>query len=353
MLICDRYEATGGMHQGGMSQAHQCVDTRLNRKVILKTLQNQREIKRLDDEKKALLKIRSNHVVQLLDVISFESMGRDVACLVLEYIDGVDLQEGLYEISQEYLSVLWQIAKGLSEIHEAGVIHRDIKPNNVRKDNEGVIKIIDFGLSREAGLDNKTNSAIGFIPYMAPELLHPPVSFSTATDVYSFAVLALAIVKKGLPSCLNSMAPKSRPNLVTEHLGSIDSVLNDTLQACLSANPDNRPSMTDVVLALERVLLRNLHKARMVIGEKMSELSASKPSAKPRIFAGQKTLSQLSIKYDGNDFIVEDVIGTVKINNTAVHKGMLLPMSCVLAFEGGSKSFHYATFDVSSPEFMP
>ncbi|RGP35722.1 serine/threonine protein kinase [Pseudotabrizicola alkalilacus] len=354
MLICGRYEATGAMKPGGMSVTYTCTDTRLDRSVVIKTLQDKSDPKRLKDKQKALLKVRSNHVVQLLDILSFESHGKVYDCLVLEHIEGEDLKEGEFDIDQRYYSTLWQIAKGLEEIHSAGIVHRDIKPNNIRVTKDGLVKIIDFGLSREVGVDNSTKGAYGFLPYMAPELLQkPPVLFTTATDVYSFAVLALSIVKAGLPPSLKCVPPAPAPTVVSSHLVGLDAVLMPILQRCLDGNPENRPAISDVVQAFERVLLRDRHRARIVIGGNISEISKSKRIAKPNVSNGKTIFAQIEIRYDGNGFIVDSVTGVVNINNTTAAPGAKLPMSCVLAFQAQPGRFYYATFDVSNPEYLP
>lgn len=353
MVIADRYEPTGGMKAGGMSEAHKCDDIRLKRPVILKTLRQKQEQRRLADEQKALLKLRSNHVVQLLDVVSFEHNGTDIPCLVLEYIEGDDLTEGLFDADGEYLGILWQIAKGLSEIHKEGIVHRDIKPNNIRRDKEGVIKIIDFGLSREVGLDNKTRASIGYLPYMGPELLKSgEIDFSTEADVFAFGAVALAITKAGLPDWCRDRVPKNAPSdLVQNHLPGLDKGVQAVLQRCLSTDPSDRPSMTEIVAAVERVLLRDRHRARIAIGGKVSEMSQTSRTAKPTVSSGGTPVAQLEILYDGNDFIVQAVIGAVRSNNMIVKIGDKLPKSCVLAFYSGN-NVYYATFDVSNPEYM-
>lgn len=353
MAIADRYEPTGGMKAGGMSEAHLCDDLRLNRPVILKTLRRKEEQRRLADEKKSLLKLRSNHVVQLLDIVSFVHQGETIPCLVLEYISGDDLSEGIFDVDHDYLGVLWQIAKGLGEIHQEGVVHRDIKPNNIRRDKEGVIKIIDFGLSREVGIDNKTRASIGYLPYMAPELLRSgEVEFSTEADVFAYAVVALSITKNGLPEWCRAREPRNAPtDLVSNHLPGLDPDIQNVLQRCLLTLPSDRPKMSDVIESVEGVLLRDRHRARIVIGGKVSEMSSSQRTAKPTISSAGTPLSQLEIHYDGNSFVIRSVVGTVLINNMSLSIGDKLPKSCVLAFKGG-KYFYYATFDVSNPEYM-
>jgi eukaryotic-like serine/threonine-protein kinase len=353
MLICGRYDATGGMHAGGMSQAYDCVDTRLNRRVILKTLHRKEEIRRLSDEKKALLKIRSKHVVQLLDIIEFESAGANYPCLVLEYIQGKDLVEGSYNQDDIYLLHLWQIAKGLEEIHSAGLIHRDIKPNNIRLDGEGIIKIIDFGLSRETGRDDETHAAIGHLPYMAPELLGPPpMQFSCAADVYSFGALALALVAPGMPTCLNSHKPTIPNDLAASHLNAVPPEIQESVQKCLNYQPADRPRISEIVASIERVLLRGRHSARVSIGGKVSLISQQKRSAQPSITVNQVPVAAIKIDYDLNNFIISNILGVVDINNSRARVGDVMPQSCVLAFHHAHGQI-YATFDASSPEVMP
>lgn len=354
MIIANKYQATGNMKAGGMSEAHECQDIRLNRKVILKTLRRKEEQHRLADEKKALLKLRSNHVVQLLDIVAVSDAGQDLPCLVLEFIDGEDLEEGIFTIGDEYVQVLWQIAKGIEAIHNAQLVHRDLKPNNIRRDKEGVVKIIDFGLSREVGVDNHTHSAIGYLPYMAPELLvKGKKDFSYEADIFAFATVALAISKKGLPEWSQKRDTPNPPDgMCADHLLGLDPVVQQTLQKCLSLSPTDRPSISSVISALERPLLKNRHRARVVIGGKVHEIDSVNPTRTPQISSGGNVIAQLQIHYDGYEFLVKNVLGNVLSNNMPLSIGSKLPMSCVLAFQTKPGNFFYATFDVSNPEFM-
>jgi len=160
-LIANRYMPTGNAAWGGMAEVHECDDQNLFRKVMLKRVPKTADLPRLLDEQKALLKLRSRHVVQLLDVVTFKHNGNDIRCLVLEHIAGTDLDQIKFAPNEDFQKTLWQIACGVSDIHRAGVIHRDIKPNNIRRDANGVIKIFDFGLAREVGKDDKTKSITG------------------------------------------------------------------------------------------------------------------------------------------------------------------------------------------------
>lgn len=343
------------MNAGGMSEAHECQDVRLQRKVILKTLKKAQEQRRLADERKALLKLRSNHVVQLLDVIEFESLGAKYPCLVLEHIEGNNLSEAQFKVDSDYLAVIWQIAKGLSEIHAQGIVHRDLKPDNVRRDIEGIVKIIDFGLSREVGVDNETQSALGYFPYMAPELLtKPPITFTTDADVFAFGVLALSISASGLPEWCRTRASTTPPsNLVAGHLPDLDARIQQMLQRSLSADPVQRPAIGEVLAVIEKVLLRDRHRARVVIGGKISEIHAGSRTASPSISIGGQVVASVAIEYTGDDFIIRKVVGEVRANNVLLSIGDTLPLTCVLAFKYGTNIYYYATFDTSNPEYMP
>lgn len=86
MLIAGRYEPTGAAAWGGMAEAHRLLDTHLSREVILKRLRNPHDARRLIDEKKALLKLRSKHVVQLFDIIRYDYSGTPETGLILDHM---------------------------------------------------------------------------------------------------------------------------------------------------------------------------------------------------------------------------------------------------------------------------
>lgn len=101
-LIANRYEPTGNAAWGGMGEVNECIDRNLSRKVVLKRVFKLSDYPRLFDEQKALIKLRSKHVVQLLDVVQFPCKGEKITCLVLEHIDGSDLDKLSFKPNVEF-----------------------------------------------------------------------------------------------------------------------------------------------------------------------------------------------------------------------------------------------------------
>ncbi len=345
-LIANRYLPTGNAAWGGMAEVHECEDQNLSRTVMLKRVSNAADLPRLMDEQKALLKLRSKHVVQLLDVVSFAHNGNDIRCLVLENITGTDLDKIQFAPDVTYQKTLWQIASGVADIHRAGVIHRDIKPNNIRRDANGVIKIFDFGLAREIGIDNKTKSITGTAGYMAPELFgSTEISFSPAVDTFAFARTALSLL--GIQP-QNAKPVAVAAGSIIKALPTLNIAVATALETCLSLNPADRPSMQSMVDVLARDFLRDKHRARIGTASQANEINATHRMANLN-FPG---VGNIAVQYDGNNFSITSVTGDVFINNVRGQVGMQMLSSCVITLgtEGGRRAF--VTFDVSRPEVM-
>lgn len=349
MTIAGRYEPTGATASGGMGEVIECTDLHLKRKVIVKRLQVGVSERRLLDEQKALAKVRSKHVVQLYDIVDLNDRVRGEKAIVIEYIDGQNLQIASYKSDRQYLKILWQIACGLRDIHAAGVIHRDIKPQNIRLDAEGVVKIIDFGLARSKA-DAKTSGAIGTPAYMAPELWgHNTVSFDQAIDVYAFGVTAIALLTSRLPNGLATMPPGD------VSLASASAILNGVppdvvaaLHACLRRDSTKRPSMHDIQVILARQLLKDQHRALVVMNGQLHLLDQKKRTMNLKLGA----VASISIVYDGFDFKIANAAGAIFVNNTAAIVGDKVPGCCVITF-GSGPGRKFITFDVSHPEVIP
>src|SRR5262249_15742781 len=346
-LIADRYEPTGNASWGGMGEVNECIDKNLARKVVLKRVFKASDFPRLLDEQKALIKLRSKHVVQLLDVVRFPWKSTEITCLVLEYIEGIDLDKISFAPGTDYQKTLWQIASGIADIHQGGVIHRDIKPQNIRRDMNGIIKIYDFGLAREVGVDNKTRTITGTSGYMAPELFgSKTIAFSPAVDTYAFGRTALALLGCEPPSGKPQRLP---PGAVNGGFPSLKPDICTMLEQCLDLSPSNRPTMKSVSDMLALDLLRDRHRARIIQGSTSHELHAGNRTA--RITS---TIGSISIHYDGLRFVVASLSGNVFVNKKTISAGAEMTSSCVItlghATLGAGRVF--LSFDVSNPEVL-
>ena len=357
VILGSRYEvANGKSWRGGMSEVYVGKDRHLDRPVILKCLQPFQKPQRILDEQKALQEVVSKHVVQLLDVVQETVADVVRTFLVVEFIDGNDLQESALNFDDDYLLTLWQIASGLSEIHKHSVIHRDIKPGNIRIDREGVVKIIDFGLARQQGVNNQTQGAIGTRPYIAPEMLaDATINFSTSADVFSFALTALTLLKRVLPSWVVQPERTIPRDAVKSHIPEFPPSVSDVLQRCLSEAPEDRPSMREVCSEITNVLLLDKHSAQLVMpGNVMSVIDKNQRESFPKVVIKKtkEIVSGIRIKYTGTDFVVKKNVGGVLANNISIDCGDALAPSCVIAFPSGGEKRYFATFNVNRPEVI-
>jgi len=349
-MIAGRYQPTGRRFGGGMGEVIECMDIRLNRRVVIKKLRDEQEERRLVDEQRALIYLRSKHVVQLFDIVSIRDGWQNKTGLVLEYIDGETLDwDGFYP-DECFLKTIWQIASGLTEIHSAGIIHRDIKPNNIKIDKEYIVKIIDFGLSRKEGNEAKTRNIIGTLEFMAPELWSTPtISFNNAIDVYAFGVTALALLGVTLPNALQQAPPrKISPGDVSGKLPNLPSKVATLIEKCVSYDPEDRPQMSEVRNELERHLLFDKHQALLIIGGEAHEINSTNRIASFRL--GSST--SIEITYNGYVFKVSSISGRVDANNKPLFVGSTMPGCAVLTLNS-ENSRAFVTFDISSPEVIP
>jgi len=347
-----RYVPTGESNSGGFGHVVICNDTHLERKVAIKTIKDLNEIKRVRDEISALLMLRSKHVVQLYDIIKNDD---DKIFIVEEYIDGPDLFEYKDEIKNTggLTAILWQISSGIADIHKFGVVHRDIKPNNIKIDGEGIVKIFDFGLSRTV----ENSATVGFVgtpAFAAPELLFDKrvVSFTNAVDVFAFGVTALCLSGvEELPAELKTIKKKLTTNPFNSSPFKMSKGMKNILFQCLSDKPDERPTMQEISCYLKKKILQGTHKANVVFNGSGNFLDINTPD----VSLSYSDIGSLKIHYDGFDFILDNVIGEVSVNNRAASTGDILPGSCVIIIGGTHRHNNqraFITFDISHPEVV-
>lgn len=349
--IPDRYQPKGKNLPGGMGEVAVFKDTNLDRDVAIKILKDVTDITRVFDEIVALQQIRSMHVVEIYDVIYGSDTGE--IAIVEEYLPGKDLF-GIRKFANatEYLKTLYQIARGIADIHKYGVIHRDIKPNNIKFGENNIIKIFDFGLSRFVGSSAETMGFKGTVGFAAPELYDSgKVQFTTAVDVYAFGALAWHLSEQRFPDSFGKVMPKMPAELdfMTMKM-KIPEEIALLLKQSVDEEPEMRPLMSEFRDALGRHLLAGKHRALMVSDDSVYEFAKVGQTIDLEI----KRAGQIAIKYDGLRFKAVAVKGDVTVNDVAVENGHVFEGSSLITIGGKKKEQKrtYITFDVSHPEVL-
>lgn len=200
-----RYEIHELIGIGGMANVYRCTDTVDDREVAIKILKdeylnNEEFIRRFKNESKAIAMLSHPNIVKVYDV----SFGDMIQYIVMEYIDGITLKEyienqGIIEW-KDVLHLTTQILKALQHAHECGIVHRDIKPQNIMLLQDGTIKVTDFGIARfsDKATRTMTEQAIGSVHYIAPEQARGD-STDGKTDIYSVGVMLYEMLTGKLP----------------------------------------------------------------------------------------------------------------------------------------------------------
>ncbi len=337
-----------------MSDTLVCHDQNLQRSVVIKALKPGIAAQRLLDELQALSAIRSDYVVQVYDVIR-DSSG-SVIGFVEEHLSGSDLMDCPVGCShQDALKSLYPVAAGIAEIHAHGVVHRDIKPDNMKRDSSGQLKIFDFGLAKDNNSPG-TTSLYFTSGYTAPEAFNTSAqgvhTFTPALDVFAFACVSIWLLNhRALPSELFQIPPALPiPGFSFDTLAvTVPSSISTLLDSCLDANPNNRPTMQNIKSAIEAEILRNRHRLLLTLGTNEYTCDASKPITK---LSWQGCM--LEISYTGVEFVVSNLLGTVMINNGPANIGQMLTGSSIIVMgiddkaKGSTRTS--ITCDVSHPE---
>jgi serine/threonine-protein kinase len=205
-LIAERYELEELVGSGGMSSVFRARDQQLERQVAVKILLERyagdpEYLERFRREARAVARLSHPNIVTVID--RGDDDGRQY--IVFEYVDGENLKELVVRSgrlpARRALELALAVADGLSFAHEQGLVHRDVKPQNVLLNSEGEVKVTDFGIARSIHVDHgvtQTGTVLGTGEYLAPEQASgKPVS--PATDVYSLGVVLWELLAGDVP----------------------------------------------------------------------------------------------------------------------------------------------------------
>lgn len=339
---------------GGFGSVQQVRDTYLDRVVLFKSMQDKANNNQLLSEIQGLSTARSRHVVEIYDVI--KSQDGAVAGIIIEFLTGTsyaDFHSRANPIAHDYVKTLYQISCALRDLHAAGIIHRDLKLDNIKNSASGLLKLFDFGLS-VTGEDYRTMMNRGTLVYAAPELYVRNAEITPKMDVYALGVCAWALATNVFPGELLERPPQQTsraPSIEAALPGLLHPDIVQMIDACLDPNPVGRPTAESFSALFAKHLTRYKHKGLFTQGQKaVYELSTATPNVTITI----DPLGSLRTNYDGLAFRVIAVSGSVYVNNHPIAVGMTLHESCVLTFgppELGPRR-EWVTFSSSQPEVV-
>ena len=252
------YKIVEKLGEGGMGEVYLAHDMELKRDIALKFLPKQytkdSEAKeRFKREAQAAAALNHPNIITVHEIGEFE----DQAYIAMEYVKGSSLREKIEDGSlsmDDVLDITIQICGGLDKAHEAGIVHRDIKPENILLNEEGRVKILDFGLAKLKGVGRltKERSTLGTVMYMSPECVRGD-EVDQRTDIWSLGVLLFEMLTGDVPfkgdyeqsviySILNDEAEP-----LTEQRGGVPIILENLVTKTLKKNPDERYQKIDEI----------------------------------------------------------------------------------------------------------
>ncbi len=267
-LFAGRYRLGDRLGSGGMSTVVLAMDERLERNVAIKLL-----AEHLADDEQFVIRFRREalsaarlvhpNIVQVYDFGTDEKSGRQY--IVMEYVEGSSGAEILREQGvlpvQEALGILAQACRGLDYAHRSGVLHRDVKPGNLLRSKDGVVKLADFGIAKlpsEESSITQVGSVLGTAAYLAPEQAAGQES-TARSDIYSLGVVAYQFLSGRLPyeaQSITELALKQQreapplldqlnPDISPELAAAVDRALELEPQARYATAEEMRTALAD------------------------------------------------------------------------------------------------------------
>jgi len=204
-IFAGRYQIIEELGKGGMGKVYKVQDTKIKEKIALKLLKpevasDKKTIERFSNELKFARKIRHKNVCQMYDL----NEEKGIHYITMEYVPGEDLKSSIIRMGPlsagKAIFIAKQVCEGLAEAHELGVVHRDLKPQNIMIDKEGNARIMDFGIARSITGKGITGARvmIGTPEYMSPEQVEGK-EIDQRSDIYSLGVILYEMATGRVP----------------------------------------------------------------------------------------------------------------------------------------------------------
>ncbi|MCI8466643.1 MAG: Stk1 family PASTA domain-containing Ser/Thr kinase [Bacilli bacterium] len=319
--ISDRYQIIKSIGEGGMANVYLAYDTILDRNVAVKVLRgdlatDEKFVRRFQREALSASSLSHPNIVEVYDV----GEDNNQYYIVMEYIEGKHLKELLKKRGKltlsEVIDIMLQITDGMSVAHDAYIIHRDIKPQNIMIQENGVVKITDFGIAMAMNATQltQTNSVMGSVHYLPPEQANGKGS-TLQSDIYSMGILMYELLTGKLPYKGDNAVEIALKHLkeslpsIKEDLPDLPQSIENIIIRASSKNPKNRYAdareMHEDLLTCLDDSRKNEPKITLEYPENIDESSKSKKSNSSK--KEEKVLEKETKKESGEEPIAKQI----------------------------------------------
>lgn len=266
IVLGKRYEVLSKIGAGGMADVYKGKDTMLNRYVAIKVLKKEyREdenfVRKFHSEAQAAAGLLNPNIVNVYDV----GEDRGLYYMVMELVEGITLKEYIEKKGKlshkEVISIAIQMCNGIGAAHAAGIVHRDIKPQNVMISRDGKVKVTDFGIAKAVSSNTISSNAMGSVHYTSPEQARGGYS-DAKSDIYSIGITLYEMVTGRVPFDGESTVEVAMKHLQqeitppSEYAPDIPYSLEQIILKCTQKNSERRYASTaDLTRDLKRSMM--------------------------------------------------------------------------------------------------
>ena len=266
MMIAHRYEIIGKIGAGGMSDVYKAKDTTLGRYVAIKVLKSEFSedvnfVTKFRTEASSAAGLEHPNIVNIYDVGS----ENEFHYIVMEYVEGITLKTYIEKKGQlsfkEAVSIAIQVGRGIEAAHNKGIIHRDIKPQNIIISTEGKVKVTDFGIAKAVTSNTINSDVMGSVHYTSPEQARNGY-VDGKSDIYSLGIVMYEMVTGRVPFNGDTTVAVAIQHLQEEmespktYAPDLPISMEKIILKCTQKNPDRRyESITALLSDLRKALI--------------------------------------------------------------------------------------------------
>ncbi len=265
-FLADRYEIIDRIGTGGMSEVYKAKDHILDRNIAIKVLkaefaQDMTFVNKFRTEAQSAAGLEHPNIVNIYDVGSQDG----IYFIIMEYIEGITLKTYIEKKGKltfkEAVSIGIQVSRGIEAAHNKGIVHRDIKPQNIMISSEGKVKVTDFGIARASSGNTVSTEAMGSVHYISPEQARNGF-VDGRTDIYSLGIVMYEMLSGHVPfdgENAISIAIQHLQNEITPPSAYVENLpvsIEGIILKCTQKSPDKRyASIGELIIDLKKSLI--------------------------------------------------------------------------------------------------